>query len=116
MRILVLAPALTYPNHSPASFWSSIKPQGVVTPICTVRPGMLTLYTKEGGGVALLSSVYYWVKGQKVRTVNSHRLISSTVRSHFAVRSSGQAVKVTVKNFLTPVLTVNVVHMGVTTP
>jgi len=54
--------------------------QGVVTTIHTVltaKTGHLAPYTKEG--VESLSSVY-WVKGQNVRVVNSHRLISSTVK------------------------------------
>jgi len=41
----------------------------------------------------LLSFVYYWVKGQNVCVVNSHQLISSTVKWSRAIFQCSQAVK-----------------------
>ena len=91
----------------------------VVTPmraVLTAKNGHLDPYTKERG--SHFTSIYYWVKGQNVHVFNSHQLISSMVKRS---RSSGQAVKRSSsrsdgQNFLTLVLAVNTVRMGVTTP
>ena len=68
-------------------------------PYQQLRPGILTPYTKKG--VELLS-FFLILLGQRTKYVCSQQSSANfqygqTVKSHFAVLSSGQTVKVTVK-------------------
>jgi len=77
--------------------WLPLVFQGMVSPICTT----VTAATRHldhpvyqgRGGVASLSSVYYWVKGQNVRVVNGHWPISSTVKQWRTFLQCCQVIK-----------------------
>ena len=68
----------------------------MITPVCivlTAKTGHLDPVYWGRDGVASLSSVHNWVKGQNVCVVNYHWLISSMVKQSRAILQCSQAVR-----------------------
>jgi len=61
-------------------------------PVITAISGYQLVAQRSRGGHSYTRQCY-WVKGQNVRVVNSHELISSTVKQSRAILQCGQTVK-----------------------